>query len=125
MRTWVLYVVLAMTLAAAFLAGQLALERFTSPLRCSSRRAGTTGAVDRPLDRLVLDLGRLERDYRDIERSQAPARVRRLKAVELAYDDTLRACCRSVGLPEPQSPGMSALDRLHTEAALAQRGVHW
>ena len=124
MRTFVMYVLLALTPAVAFLVGQRALERFTLPSRRPTR-AGPVAAVDRPLDQLVLDLGRLERHYREIECSQASARVRRLKAVELAYDDTLRACCRSVGLAEPQTAGMSAFDRLQTEAALAQRGVHW
>ena len=45
--------------------------------------------------------------------------------VGMAYDDTLRACCRAVGLEAPERSPLSSIHRLQTEAALAQAGVTW
>lgn len=77
------------------------------------------------LQRLVDDLRRLEGVYRDIERGDPPAKAARLRAVSLAYDDTLRACCRALDLPAPESPPLDPVVRLQTEAALAQSGLRW
>ncbi len=54
-----------------------------------------------------------------------PVRAARLRAVTLAYDDTLRACCAALELPQPDRPPLSPIVRLETEAALAQRGLTW
>jgi hypothetical protein len=119
-----IYVLLALAPVAAFLAARAAVERLVL-----GRPAGPSGqpsvAGGRPLDLLVADLGRLERDYQRISRSAEPGRVSRLRAVGLAYDDTLRACCLRVGLPVPEGSPLGAVHRLETEAALAQRGVTW
>lgn len=127
MSTVGIYVLLALTPAAAFLGARQAMERLTTrPVgRRSGRRSGVPVASGRPLGRLVEDLGRLEQDYQRISRSAEPARVRRLRAVGLAYDDTLRACCLRVGVPVPEGSPLAAVHRLETEAALAQRGVTW
>jgi hypothetical protein len=77
------------------------------------------------VERLVEDLRRLEGTYRRIELSDVPAKAARLQAVSLAYDDTLRACCRALDLPEPEEHPLSAVVRLQTEAALAQSGLRW
>ena len=77
------------------------------------------------LQRLVDDLRRLEREYLRVERSDLPARAARLRAVNLAYDDTLRACCHELGLPEPVERPLSGVVRLQTEAELAQHGLVW
>lgn len=77
------------------------------------------------LQRLVDDLRRLEREYLRIERSDLPARAARLRAINLAYDDTLRACCHELGLPEPGERPLSGVVRLQTEAELAQHGLVW
>ena len=77
------------------------------------------------LERLVSDLRRLEGDYRRIEASDLPAKAARLRAVTLAYDDTLTACCRALDLPEPDRPPLGPVERLQTEAALAQHGLTW
>ena len=71
------------------------------------------------------DLRRLERDYRRIEASDLPAKAARLRSVSLAYDDTLRACCRALELPEPDKPPLGPVARLETEAVLAQHGLTW
>ena len=81
--------------------------------------------VGRDLLRLVDDLHRLEHEYSRIERSDSPAKAARLRAVNLAYDDTLRECCLALGLPEPGERPLSGLVRLQTEAELAQHGLVW
>lgn len=126
MPTVATYLVLAAAPAAAFWLARVGLERFARGPRHRSG-AGSAGApgAGRPLERLVADLRRLEGEYRRIERSDAPGRATRLRAVGLAYDDTLRSCCRVVGLPEPGRAPLSAVSRLQTEAALAQAGVTW
>ena len=81
--------------------------------------------VERSLERLVADLRRLEQEYQRIESSNELGRASRLRAVGMAYDDTLRACCRAVGLEAPERSPLSSSHRLQTEAALAQAGVTW
>ena len=118
-----LYVLLVLTPAAAFWLAGKGLERLAVPRR--RRRAPASRPAGRSLERLMADLRRLEDDYRRIEASDLPGRGARMRTVSLAYDDTLRACCRAVGLPEPASSPLTPLARLETEAALAQRGVTW
>ncbi len=116
-----LYVVLAVLPAAVFWAAIKGLERFTS-----GGRGRSDGRMPEPsLERLVASLRRLEADFRRIEASDLPGRAARLRTVELAYDDTLRACCAVLELPQPDRPPLSSLVRLETEAALAQRGLTW
>jgi hypothetical protein len=57
--------------------------------------------VERSLERLVADLRRLEREYQRIESSNELGRASRLRAIGMAYDDTLRACCRAWGWRRP------------------------
>ncbi len=121
MPAFVLYAVLVATPTVALLLAGRALERWCGTYRSPRRDAAAAGIS---LERLVADLRRLEDDYRRISRSDLPARVARMRTVTLAYDDTLRSCCRAVGLPEPSSP-LTALARLETEAALSQQGVTW
>ncbi|AKU17601.1 hypothetical protein [Luteipulveratus mongoliensis] len=78
-----------------------------------------------PLERLVADLHRLELEIARLERSDMPAKVHRLEAVTLAYDDTLRACCVILELPAPPARRLAGVDRLVVEAELAQAGLLW
>jgi hypothetical protein len=87
------------------------------------RRRDTAPGPD--LRRLVDDLRRIEREYVRVERSDLPARAARLRALNLAYDDTLRACCQALRLPEPSERPLSGVARLSTEAELAQHGLEW
>lgn len=89
------------------------------------RRQADPVAPTRGLPRLVDDLRRLEREYLRVEHSDMPARAARLRAINLAYDDTLRACCHELGLPEPGERPLSGVVRLQTEAELAQHGLVW
>lgn len=77
------------------------------------------------LQRLIDDLRRLEEDYLRIESSDLPAKAHRLQSVSLAYDDTLRSCCRALDLPLPQAAPLTSMDRLQVEADLAQHGLTW
>ena len=63
--------------------------------------------VERSLERLVADLRRLEREYQRIESSNELGRASRLRAIGMAYDDTLRARCRAVGLEAPERSPLS------------------
>jgi hypothetical protein len=120
----VIYGVLIVAPAAAFWVLVKALGWWTnsSGLR---RKAATPPGAAPSLQRLVDDLRRLEREYLRIERSDLPARAARLRALNLAYDDTLRACCHELGLPEPCERPLSGVVRLQTEAELAQHGLVW
>lgn len=118
------YGLLAVTPALALLGAGKLLERWARADRPVRTRRGAAAPSGPGLERLVADLRRLEADYRRIADSDLPGRVARMRTVTLAYDDVLRACCRAVGLDEPETP-LSSLERLHTEAALAQQGVTW
>ena len=74
---------------------------------------------------LCRDLTRLQRDYQTLLRSDAPAKAARLRAVGLAYDDTLCACCAALEVEDPGRPPLDGAVRLEVEAALAQRGLNW
>lgn len=123
MPVLVAYALLAVTPALALFAAGRLLERWARSHGRRRRRASAPPAAP-SLERLVADLRRLEADYRRIADSDLPGRVARMRTVTMAYDDVLRACCRAVGLDEPATP-LSSLDRLHTEAALAQQGLTW
>jgi hypothetical protein len=92
--------------------------------RARRTAADGAGATGPGLERLTADLRRLDAEHRRVALSDLPGQGARLRALSLAYDDTLRDCCRALGLEEPSTP-LSALDRLQTEAALAQHGVQW
>jgi len=114
----VVYAALALasvtTLCAAFL-----LTRSRRP------KQRPDAATPRTLHRLVDDLRRIEHEYIRVERSNSPAKAARLRALNLAYDDTLRECCLALGLPEPGERPLSGLVRLQTEAELVQHGLMW
>lgn len=108
----------------AVTSGVLRLLRWASrsgPPGPATRRAGQPA----DLQHRVADLGRLERRYREVERSVGPGRAERLRAVALAYDEALRDCCLALGLPGPGLPPLGAVARLEAEALLAQHGLSW
>jgi hypothetical protein len=94
-------------------------------VRGSAREPKTVGPAGPPIERLVSDLRRLERDYSRIERSDLPRRAVRLQGVSLAYDDALCACCTALEIPAPGRPPLDAVQRLQIEATLAQHGLVW
>jgi hypothetical protein len=116
------YVVLAFAPAAVFIGAAKALEWW---VRWGGPRNRTPMPTGPPIERLVGDLRRLERDYVRIEESDLPRRASRLQSVSLAYDDTLFACCTALEIPCSGRPPLDAVQRLEVEAALAQRGLTW
>lgn len=94
------------------------------PWRRSRRQ--DESAAERSLELLVADLRRLEREFRRTEQdSEMSYRTARLQAISLAYDDTLRLCCRLLDVPEPERPPWNPVTRLHIEAELARAGLDW
>ena len=118
----VLYTALAFAPAAFFLLAAKALDRWT---RGGGRARADDAPPGPPIERLVHDLRRLERDYSRIERSDLPRRAVRLQGVSLAYDDALCACCSALEIPWSGRPPLDPIQRLEIEATLAQRGLVW
>jgi hypothetical protein len=118
----VAYIALAFVPAAFFLALGKLFDRWA---RGGGRTRGGPVPVGPPIERLVGDLRRLQRDYSRIERSDLPRRAVRLQSVSLAYDDTLRACCTALEIPSPARAPLGAVERLEIEATLAQHGLEW
>jgi hypothetical protein len=97
-------------------------RRYAQAVRC--RPPGLPR--DRPsLEQLVADLRRLEEEYRKVEGSNPPAKVQRLRAISMAYDDVLCECCLALGLPPPEERPLSGVDRLQAECELARHGLTW
>jgi len=120
----VMYGVLLLTPAAVFWLVVKGIGWWTN--WAGPRRKPTTPSGGAPsLQRHVDGLRRLEREYLRVEHSDLPARAARLRALNLAYDDTLRACCHELGLPEPCERPLSGVVRLQTEAELSQHGLVW
>ena len=78
-----------------------------------------------PVERLAADLHRLAVHLDTVESSREMHRVARLRAAALAYDDTLRSACRTLEVDVPDGSPLHPIERLQTEAALAQRGLVW
>ena len=116
------YAALALAPAAFFLGLAKALDWWARGGTLVRARPAAAGP---PIERLVSDLRRLERDYSRIERSDLPRRAVRLQGVSLAYDDALCACCTALEIPWSGRPPLDAVQRLEIEATLAQRGLVW
>lgn len=79
-----------------------------------------------PIERITADLHRLSVTMdRTATAYRLPGRIERMQAAALAYDETLRLACRAVGAPEPDHAPLGSLERLETEASLAQQGMRW
>jgi hypothetical protein len=78
-----------------------------------------------PIERLAADLHRLAIHLDTVERSDEMHRVARLRAASLAYDDVLLSACRTLQVEVPDRTPLRPVERLQTEAALAQRGLVW
>jgi hypothetical protein len=118
----VAYAALACVPAVVFLALARALDWWARGGRGPRQDPAPSGP---PIERLVSDLRRLERDYSRIERSDLPRRSIRLQGVSLAYDDALCACATALEIPSPGRPPLGPVERLQIEATLAQHGIVW
>lgn len=126
-RGLLFYLTLCAAPAVAFMGLDRVVRWLSTADRVSLRPAPaveTPRSFGPPLQRIVSDLQRLEGEYIRVELSDAPAKAFRLRAVSLAYDDTLVEACRALELPPPERP-LSAVDRVQAQAELARAGLTW
>jgi len=69
-------------------------------------------------------LRRLSADHDRVLIADVPAKAARLRALELAYDDTLRAACQKLHVDVPPDP-WDATTRVQLEADLVTHGLTW
>lgn len=119
------YLGLVLLPTAAFYGARRGLEHLVGGTWTGRVSAGPVAQAIPSPDGLAARLRRLSSDYDRLKASSPPAQAARMRAVALAYDDTLRDCCAATGLPDPGSPPLTAASRLSVEAALSQRGVTW
>lgn len=74
--------------------------------------------------RFSKDLRRLAADHDRVLTADVPAKAARLRALELAYDDTLVHACRALALDAPPTP-FDAITRVQVEADLVTHGLTW
>jgi hypothetical protein len=98
------------------------LGAFCRRLRPSLRRRRTRRT---PVEQLAADLHRLSVHLSEIERSQELHRAARLRAAAIAYDAVLVDACRTLEIEAYDSTPLRPIERLETEAALAQEGLVW
>lgn len=117
------YAAICVTPAAVLIGCDKAVHAWVA--RDHPRRGGPAPA-DRDIARLSSDLTRLYAELDVLRSSQAAARVHRLRATTLAYDDVLESCCTALqidsGLPPRE---WSSVDRLEVEASLEAAGLRW
>lgn len=121
----VTFVLVCLAPAAFFLLFSRAFDRFTGatervPARFRRRAAAP---ADRSVD-YARELRRLGTEHARLIDLDVPGKLARLRAIDLAYDDTLRRACQALDLQVPGLP-MDPVDRLHTEAELVVHGVIW
>lgn len=119
----VLLVIVAFSLPTA--AG-LALLGGVRVLRWVTERRCRVPAPE-PIDRLAADLRRLRAELEATEtRADLPAKELRLRALRLAYLDTLAAACRRLEVrPLPSGDRIPQAEIYRVEAALGQRGLEF
>lgn len=79
-----------------------------------------------PIERLLVDLHCLGCELDQMRSGSAPAKVHRMTAVSLAYDDVLRMCCEALDVPVPDGERpLQGPERLQLEAGLARAGAQW
>jgi hypothetical protein len=78
-----------------------------------------------PVEQLAADLRRLGAYLAELEQSDNLHRAARLRAAALAYDDVLLRACRALEIEIRADTPMRPIERLETEAALAQEGLVW
>ena len=78
-----------------------------------------------PVQKLAADLRRISAHLEQVDRTDPPAKAFRLRAATLAYDGVLLSAARTLEVPAPDKPPLESIERLQTEAALAQHGLVW
>jgi hypothetical protein len=125
MWIWLLVLAVVPLLAIMFFVHMLTVFDQADAVRDRLRRRRPQRAQVQPVERLAADLHRLAVHLDNVERSDDMHRAARLRAAALAYDDVLLSACRTLDVEVPDSTPLHAVERLQTEAALAQRGLVW
>jgi len=89
------------------------------------RRQQPPRATGVPVQKLAADLRRISEHLEQVDRTDPPAKAFRLRAATLAYDGVLLSAARTLEVPAPDKPPLESIERLETEAALAQHGLVW
>ncbi|MFC6705329.1 hypothetical protein [Flexivirga alba] len=109
--------------AAILLACDKAVRVWTAP---RTRRTNDPAPAPRDIALLSSDLTRLYAELDVLRVSKAAARVHRLHATTLAYDDVLESCCTALQVDEGLPPReWSSVERLEVEAVLEDAGLRW
>lgn len=88
------------------------------------RRRPTRQPLESEVDGLARDLRRLAADHDRLMNSEHPAQALRMRAIQLAYDDTLRHACKALDIDTPPET-LDGARRIQVEADLAVRGLTW
>ncbi|GGB27869.1 hypothetical protein GCM10011492_17620 [Flexivirga endophytica] len=117
------YAAVCVAPAALLVAADKAVHHWIMP-RPAKRRGPSP--VPRDIGRLSADLTRLYAELDVLRSSQAAARVHRLRATTLAYDDVLESCCTALQVDDGLPPReWSSVERLEVEATLEEAGLRW
>lgn len=109
--------------AAILLACDKAVRVWVGPKRSPTN---TPAPAPRDIARLSSDLTRLYAELDVLRASKAAARVHRLRATTLAYDDVLESCCTALQVDQGLPPReWSSVERLEVEATLEDAGLRW
>lgn len=109
--------------AAALIAADKAVHWWIEPRRS---KAFAPAPASRDIARLSSDLTRLYAELDVLRTSKAAARVHRLRATTLAYDDVLESCCAALQVEDGLPPReWSSVERLEVEATLEEAGLRW
>jgi hypothetical protein len=92
--------------------------------RLPRRRRDRVTDLSSERERFSRDLRRLAATYDELTRRGQPARALRVRAVERAYDDTLRRAGAALDL-EPPAAELDAAARVQLEADLLVHGLTW
>jgi hypothetical protein len=118
------YIALCLAPAASFRLLVSALERWSKSAGRERRRAVGPASDDDMCARFARDLHRLAAEHDRLASAEVPGRATRLRAVEMAYDDTLRIACQALDIDEPPAP-WDGVTRVQAEAELVLHGVTW
>lgn len=89
-------------------------------------RVPAPAPAPRDIARLSSDLTRLYAELDVLQSSKAAARVHRLRATTLAYDDVLESCCAALRVDDGLPPReWTSVERLEVEATLEGAGLRW
>lgn len=117
------YAAVCVAPAAVLLACDKAVRVWVEPKR--ARRSGPAPA-SRDIARLSSDLTRLYAELDVLRVSKAAARVHRMHATTLAYDDVLESCCTALQVTDGLPPReWTSVERLEVEATLEEAGLRW